>query len=89
MEGKMKKKVIWLGLGLLMVAAMLLASCGTSSNNTQCPQPTNINHRSCTYCHQWEHYKNLYFSGAASVTTNNRNWWDTHLWDSVLIKVLP
>ena len=34
MEGKMKKKVIWLGLGLLMVAAILLTSCGTSSNTT-------------------------------------------------------
>ena len=30
----MKKKVIWLGLGLLTAAAMLLASCGTSSETT-------------------------------------------------------
>ena len=30
----MKKKVIWLGLGLLTVAAILLTSCGTSSNTT-------------------------------------------------------
>jgi hypothetical protein len=34
MEEKMKKKVIWLGLGLLTAAAMLLASCGTSSETT-------------------------------------------------------
>jgi hypothetical protein len=34
MEEKMKKKVIWLGLGLLTAAAMLLASCGTSSGTT-------------------------------------------------------
>ena len=33
----MKKKIIWLGLSLLMVAAMLLTSCGTS---TTTPTPT-------------------------------------------------
>ena len=35
----MKKKVTWLGLSLLMVAAMLLASCGTS-NKTSTPTNT-------------------------------------------------
>ena len=33
----MKKKVIWLGLGLLTAAAMLLASCGTSSETPSMP----------------------------------------------------
>src|SRR5271157_4863341 len=30
----MKKKVIWLGLSLLLVAAVLLASCGTTSTTS-------------------------------------------------------
>ena len=78
MEGKMKNKVIWLGLSILMIVAMLLASCSASTSTSALTSTsTSISTPSSTTASKPTTTSTTTTTNNTTTTATNGNWWDS------------
>jgi peptide/nickel transport system substrate-binding protein len=74
--GRMKKKIIWLGLSFLLVMAMVLASCTTKTSSTTTTQTTTTPKTTATTTKTTTTTTNP-VTTTATTTAATGNWWDS------------